>query len=206
MIKLSLLDLGILRLGINEKGKFDENDIAKSELNRLGVGRILDQLASLKERNLITMNKEGSFSISEDVKKVLWDENTPIEIRILRILEISPQTLQKIASLLLIQEDQIHQAIEELQKNHLVLMSTVKKEERILKMYEILSEGVEYLSKVNLGITQSITELNPQLKNLDILQDTIEEISKLKNISEEEKNKIIKNLESVKKNLESGLL
>lgn len=206
MIKLSLLDLGILRLGINEKGKFDENDIAKSELNRLGVGRILDQLASLKERNLITMNKEGSFSISEDVKKVLWDENTPIEIRILRILEISPQTLQKIASLLLIQEDRIHQAIEELQKNHLVLMSTVKKEERILKMYEILSEGVEYLSKVNLGITQSITELNPQLKNLDILQDTIEEISKLKNISEEEKNKIIKNLESVKKNLESGLL
>ena len=206
MIKLSLLDLGILRLGINEKGKFDENDIAKSELNKLGVGRILDQLASLKERNLITMNKEGSFSITEDVKKVLWDENTPIEIRILRILEISPQTLQKIASLLLIQEDRIHQAIEELQKNHLVLMSTVKKEERIVKMYEILSEGVEYLSRVNLGITQSISELNPQLKNLDILQDTIEEISKLKNISEEEKNKIIKNLESVKKNLESGLL
>lgn len=206
MIKLSLLDLGILRLGINEKGKFDENDIAKSELNKLGVGRILDQLASLKERNLIAMNKEGSFSITEDVKKVLWDENTPIEIRILRILEISPQTLQKIASLLLIQEDQIHQAIEELQKNHLVLMSTVKKEERIVKMYEILSEGVEYLSRVNLGITQSISELNPQLKNLDILQDTIEEISKLKNISEEEKNKIIKNLESVKKNLDSGLL
>lgn len=206
MIKLSLLDLGILRLGINEKGKFDEKDIAKSELNKLGVGRILDQLASLKERNLITMNKEGSFSITEDVKKALWDENTPIEIRILRILEISPQTLQKIASLLLIQEDRIHQAIEELQKNHLVLMSTVKKEERILKMYEVLSEGVEYLSRVNLGITQSISELNPQLKNLDILQDTIEEISKLKNISEEEKNKIIKNLESVKKNLESGLL
>lgn len=206
MIKLSLLDLGILRLGINENGKFDENDIAKSELNKLGVGRILDQLASLKERNLITMNKEGSFSITEDVKKALWDENTPIEIRILRILEISPQTLQKIASLLLIQEDRIHQVIEELQKNHLVLMSTVKKEERIVKMYEILSEGVEYLSRVNLGITQSISELNPQLKNLDILQDTIEEISKLKNISEEEKNKIIKNLESVKKNLESGLL
>ena len=206
MIKLSLLDLGILRLGINEKRKFDENDIAKSELNKLGVGKILDQLASLKERNLITMNKEGSFSITEDVKKVLWDENTPIEIRILRILEISPQTLQKIASLLLIQEDRIHKAIEELQKNHLVLMSTVKKEERIVKMYEILSEGVEYLSRVNLGITQSISELNPQLKNLDILQDTIEEISRLKNISEEEKNKIIKNLESVKKNLDSGLL
>ena len=206
MIKLSLLDLGILRLGINEKGKFDEKDIAKSELNKLGVGRILDQLASLKERNLITMNKEGSFSITEDVKKALWDENTPIEIKILRILEISPQTLQKIASLLLIQEDRIRRVIEELQKNHLVLMSTVKKEERIVKMYEILSEGVEYLSTVNLGITQSISELNPQLKNLDILQDTIEEISKLKNISEEEKNKIIKNLESVKKNLESGLL
>ncbi len=206
MVKLSLLDLEILHLGINEKGEFNENDIAKSELNKIGVGRILDQLASLKDRNIIIMNKSGSFSITEEAKKILWDENTPIEIKILRILEISPQMLQKIATLLLIQENQMHKPIEELQKNHLVLMSTVKKEERIVKMYEILPEGVEYLARADSGITQSISELNPHLKNLDILQETIEEIRKLKNISEEKKNKIIKNLESVKKNLDQVLL
>lgn len=203
MIKLDFLDLEILHLGINEKGEFNENDIAKSELNKIGVGRILDQLASLKEKNLITMNNGGSFSITEEARKVLWDESTPLEIKILRILDISPQIPQKIASLLLIREGKIQNTIEEMQKNHLVLMSTVKKEVGIVKMYEILPEGVEYLDRANLGINQVLSELNPQLKNLDILQDTIEEIRKLNNISKEEKNKIITNLESVKKNLDT---
>ena len=118
MIKLDFLDLEILHLGINEKGEFNENDIAKSELNKIGVGRILDQLASLKEKNLITMNNGGSFSITEEARKVLWDESTPLEIKILRILDISPQIPQKIASLLLIREGKIQNTIEEMQKNH----------------------------------------------------------------------------------------
>jgi len=202
MVKLSLLDLQIIHLGVNEKREFNETDIAKSELNKIGVGRMLDQLASLKDRNLITMNKSGSFSITEEAKNVLWDESTPIEIKILRVLDISPQMLQKISSLLLIQEDQIQKTIEELQKNHLVLMSTVKNEVGIVKMYEILPEGVEYLEKSNEGIVQTLSELNPQLKNLSILQDTVEEIRRLSGISEEIKNKIITNLEKVKKNLD----
>jgi len=202
MIKLSLLDLQILHLGVNENGEFNEKDIAKLELNKIGVGRILDQLAALKDRNLITMNKDRSFSITEEARKILWDENTPIEIKILSVLDISPQMLQKISSLLLIEENQIKKTIEELQKNHLVLMSTVKNEAGIVKMYEILPEGVEYLDKANSGSVQTLSELNPQLKNLGVLEDTLNEIRRLKDISEETKNKIIANLESIKKNLE----
>jgi hypothetical protein len=37
-------------LGIKGNGRFNEKDIEQSELKKLGVGRILDQLASLKER------------------------------------------------------------------------------------------------------------------------------------------------------------
>ena len=101
MTKITLTDLQILNLGIIRKGNFDENDIAKSELAKLGVGRILDQLASLKERNLIRMNKDGSFAITEDAKKVLWDPQMPTEIKILRILAIGPQMSQKLALFLL---------------------------------------------------------------------------------------------------------
>lgn len=203
MVKLSVLDLQLLHLGAKGNGNFDETDIAKSELNKMGVGRILDQLASLKERNLISMNKNKTFSITEEARKFLWDKNTSTELKILRILRIAPQTLDKISSFLLNHENQIQKKIEELQKNHLVLMSTVKNEVGIQKMYEILPEGLDYLDKADSGTIQNLNEIYPQLKNLDILQNTIQEIKRLDGISEEIKNKLISNLQNVKNNLES---
>lgn len=203
MVKLSLLDLKLLHLGAKGNGDFDEKDIAKLELNKIGVGQILDHLASLKERNLIRINKNGTFSITEETKKFLWDENTPTELKILRILRVSPQTLEKLSSFLLNQDNKIQKLIEELQKNHLVLMSTFKNELGIQKMYEILPEGLEYIDKADSGIIKNLNELNPQLKNLEILQTTIQEIERLEGISEDVKNRLISNLQNIKNNLDS---
>ena len=202
MTKLSPVDLQFLHLGIIKNGHFNENDIAESEIAKLGVGRILDQLASLKERNLISMKKDGSFSITEDARKILWNSQTSTEIKILRVLEIAPQMPQKLASILLIPEAQIQNTIEELQKNHFVLMSTIKNELGIVKFYEILPEGIEYLHKKNSDKTLNFSKINPHLKNIKILQSTIEEIKKLREIQEDTKNKIISNLQNVQKNLE----
>ena len=206
MSKLSLLDLKILHLGMLGNGNFDETDIAKSELDKIGVGRILDLLASLKDRNLISLNQNGTFSITEEAKNFLWDKNTPPEIKILRILSISSQTLQNISSFLLMEDEKIQKTVDELQKNHLVLMSTVRNETGIVKMYEILPEGSEYLDKAESGINQNFLNFNPQVKNLDILQNTIEEIKKLDGVSEEIKKRIISNLQIVKKDLDSQSL
>lgn len=203
MTKITLTDLQILNLGIIGKGNFNEKDIAKSELAKLGVGRILDQLASLKERNLIRMNKDGSFAITEDAKKVLWDPQMPTEIKILRILEIGPQMSQKLALFLLMSEGKIQDVLEELQKNHLVLMSTVKNDMGIVKMFEILPEGVEYLEKSNSSSPQSFSKLNLQIKSIQILQDMIKKIKELEGISEETKTEFILNLQKVKKSLEN---
>ena len=86
MTRLGLIDLEVLFLGIKGNGNFDENDIENSELKRLGVGRILDSLASLKDRKLIDLNKNGTFHITDLGKHTLWDENIPLWVRILRIL------------------------------------------------------------------------------------------------------------------------
>ena len=200
MTKLSLTDLKFIGLGLSKNGKFDEKDIANSELVKLGVGRVLDQLASLKERNLVWMNKDGSFAITETAKNILWESKTPIELKILKILEISPQMLENIASLLLISEEIIQKKIEELQRNHLVLMTTIKNDIGIVRSYEILPEGLEYLEKSNSGKTQMIYS-SSKTENIRIIQNVIEEIQNFKEISKDSKNKIISDLNKVKQSL-----
>ena len=88
MTKLGVIDLEILHLGIKWSGSFNEKDIEKSELKRLGVGRILDSLASLKDRKLIDLNSDGSFSITDLAKHTLCSEQIPTWVKILRLLEI----------------------------------------------------------------------------------------------------------------------
>ena len=71
MRKLGTIDLEILDLAIEENGTFNENNLENSELKRLGVGKILDSLASLKERKFLSLNKDGSFSITGVAREIL---------------------------------------------------------------------------------------------------------------------------------------
>ena len=85
MTKLGVVDLEILHLGIKGSGNFNEKDIENSELKRLGVGKILDSLASLKDRKLIDLNRDGSFSITDLAKHTLWSDQIPTWVKILRV-------------------------------------------------------------------------------------------------------------------------
>ena len=203
MSELNISDLQILHLGIKRDGRFDENDIEKSDLSKLGVGRILDQLASLKERNLITLNKDGSFSVTNVARHILWDSHIPLWIKILRILEIKSQDIKKISSFLLSSPDKILPEIEDLRKKQLVLMSPLRNENRIVKMYEILPEGIELLKKVQSeGIQNKPETAKPQIEAWSIIEETIEEIKGLQEISEDKKNKIISKILQIKDKLE----
>jgi DNA-binding PadR family transcriptional regulator len=203
MSELNISDLEILYLGIKKDGRFDEKDIEKSDLNKLGVGRILDQLASLKERNLIDLNKDGSFSVTNVARHILWDSQIPLWIKILRILEIKSQDIEKISSFLLSSPDQILPEIEDLRKKQLVLMSPLRNDKGIVKMYEILPDGVELVKKAQSeGIQNKPEKTKPQIEIWSIIEETIEEIQKLKEIPEERKNKIISKILQIKDKLE----
>ena len=175
MTKFSWLDLQLIHLGILGGGKFDERDIENSELKKLGVGRILDQLGSLVERKLIEMSKDGSFLVTNQARHVFWDEKIPLWIRVFRILEIKSQTIEDIATYLMVSQDDVFKELEELRKNHLVLMSPMRNQNEIVKMYEILPEGVEEVQKaISEGVlsipTNSESELEP------IIDEIIKEI------------------------------
>ena len=108
MRKLGTIDLEVLNLAIKESGTFNENHLENSQLKRHGVGKILDTLASLKDRKFILLNKNGSFSITELAREILWSENIPVWARILRLLQIKSCSLEQIKNIIQTSEEEIN--------------------------------------------------------------------------------------------------
>ena len=203
MRKLGAVDLEILSLAIKGKGTFNENNLENSDLKRYGVGKILDTLASLKDRKFISLNSDGSFTITELAREILWSSNIPIWGRILRLLQIKSCNLNQIIEILAIDEDKIIHEIEQLRKNQLVLMSPQRQDDKLIKIYEILPEGIHEIDKtetegfeqINFGETKSNGGI------LEIIDDIKNQIQKT-SITDPEKNRIISKLNNLTNKLE----
>ena len=182
MRKLGTIDLEILDLAIKEKGTFNENSLENSELKRHGVGKILDALASLKDRKFILLNKDGSFSITELAREILWSSNIPTWARVLRLLQIKSCNLNQIIDIIGISEDKIILEIEKLRKNEFLLMSPQRQENKLIKVYEILPDGVYEVDKTE---TDGFNEIKfDGLKSNGGILEIIDEIKKdVQNIS-----------------------
>ena len=203
MRKLGTVDLEILSLAIKGKGTFNENNLENSDLKRHGVGKILDALASLKDRKFISLNSDGSFTITELAREILWSSNIPIWGRILRLLQVKSCNLNQIIEVLAIDEDRIMHEIEQLRKNQLVLMSPQRQGDKLIKIYEILPEGIQKIDKTE---TEGFDQINfgESKLNGEILEiiDKIKEEIQITNIPESEKNNIIVKLNNLKNRLE----
>ena len=203
MRKLGTIDLEILHLAINENGTFNENNLENSKLKRLGVGKILDSLATLKDRKMLSLNKDGSFSITELAREILWNENIPVWAKILRLLQIKSCSINQIEDILKISRNEFVEDIEKLRKNQFVLMSPQRIEEKIIKVYEILPEGVEEIDKTESEGFNNVNfgEIKPEIEILSIVDEVIKEIQDSQ-LEEIKKNTIIKKLSKLKSKLE----
>ena len=204
MRKLGTIDLEILFLAIKENGTFDENHLENSELKRHGVGKILDTLASLKERKFISLNSDGSFSITQLAKEILWSSNIPIWGRVLRLLQIKSCSLNEIVEIIRISEDIIMIEIEKLRKEQMILMAPQRKDEKIIKMYEILPEGIQEIDKMETeGFNgKKFGEIKQPIETTEIINQIIKEIQSLE-ISEKKKEKITEQIRKLKNKLEN---
>lgn len=155
MRKLGTIDLEILDLAIKENGTFNENNLENSNLKRLGVGRILDALASLKDRKFLLLNSDGSFSITNIAKEILWSKDIPDWARVLRLLQIKSCNINEIRGILNISETSLSENIEKLRKNQFVLMSPQRQNDKVVKIYEILPAGIK---KLIVQIQKDLTE------------------------------------------------
>ena len=203
MRKLGTIDLEILQLAINENGTFNENNLEKSKLKRFGVGKLLDSLASLKDRKLLLLNKDGSFSITDIAKEILWSKSIPIWARILRLLQIKSCSIEQITEIITISKNELYENLETLRKHQFVIMLPQRQEEKIIKVYEIQSEGIEKINSTEKEGFENI-KFNESGKNLEILTSIDEIVNEIKKLetNQLEKEEIIKKLLKLKDNLE----
>ncbi len=203
MRKLGTIDLEILHLAINENGTFDETNLENSELKRLGVGKLLDSLATLKDRKMISLNSDGSFSITELAREILWSKSIPIWAKILRLLQIKSCNIEQIESILKISRNEIVEEIEKLRKNQFVLMSPQRIEDKVIKIYEILPEGIVEIDKTETEGFNDIKfgDVKQDVEILSIIELMIKEIQDTQ-LQQIKKDSIIEKLTRLKEKLE----
>ena len=126
MRMLGTIDLEILHLAVASDGRISESDLEHSALRRLGVGRLLDGLASLRDRDLLKLDSgNGAFYATDKARGMLWDQDTPLETRILRLLEIRSCSIPDIAKTLLLDDSKaLTDTLRMLQECGFVMMST----------------------------------------------------------------------------------
>ncbi len=203
MRKLGTTDLGILHLAIKENGTFNENNLENSELKTLGVGRILDGLASLKDRKMISLNQDGSFSITELAKEILWSNNVPTWAKILRLLQIKSCNIKQISDILRTSEDKLTDDMEKLRKNQFVLMSPQRQADKLVKVFEILPEGIEEIDKTETDGFENINfdKSKPKMEITGLIEEILKEIQDLQT-DQSKKDNIIEKLSRLKDKLE----
>ncbi len=203
MRKLGTIDLEILDLAIKENGVFNENNLENSELKRLGVGRILDALASLKDRKMISLNSDGSFSITDLAREILWSNNIPTWAKILRLLQIKSCSMEQIIDILRISKDKLIVDVEKLRKTQFVLMSPQRQKEKLVKIYEILPEGIEKIDKTETeGFDNTnFDESKPEVEILSLIDEVIKELNDSQ-MEQLKKDSITEKLSKLKEKLE----
>lgn len=203
MKKLGTIDLEILDLAIKENGTFNENNLENSVLKRFGVGRILDALASLKDRKMISLNSDGSFSITELAREILWSNNIPTWAKILRLLQIKSCSMKQISDILRTSEEQLIDDVEKLRKSQFILRSPQRQDGILVKIYEILPEGVEEIDKTEKGgfDNTNFEESKPEVEILSLIDKIEKEIQDSK-MEQLEKDSITEKLSKLKDRLE----
>ncbi len=203
MKKLGTIDLQILELAIKENGIFNETNLENSELKRLGVGRILDALASLKDRKMISQNSDGSFSITDLAREILWSNNVPTWAKILRLLQIKSCSMKQMVNILRTSEDKLTEVVEKLRKSQFVLMAPQRQEGRLVKVYEILPEGTEEIDKTETGgfDNTNFDEFKPGVEILSIIDEIVKEIQDFQ-MEQSKKDSITKKLSILKDKLQ----
>ncbi len=202
MKKLGTIDLQILELAIKENGTFNEANLENSELKRLGVGRILDALASLKDRKMISQNSDGSFSITDLAREILWSNKVPTWAKILRLLQIKSCSMKQMVDILRTSEDKLTEVEEQLRKSQFVLMAPQRQEGRLVKVYEILPEGIEEIDKTETGgfDNTNFDEFKPGVEILSIMDEIVKEIQDFQ-MDQSKKDSITEKLSKLKDKL-----
>jgi len=191
---IDYMDLEILYQAKKSKNGITPEAISKQDVFTPGVWELVDKFATLQENNLITKNKEGLFVLTKNGMNTFWDIESPLWLNLLKLLRIKPFSDTECAMYLEEPIPAVQQALDMIRKKGYVLMAPLRKEEKLLKMYEILPEGVEQLSKSKksgLSFVKSGDKLVVELEDgegilYEIIDDLVNPLRMVKTLSKDE--------------------
>jgi len=188
------MDLEILYQAKKSKNGITPEAISKQDVFTPGVWELVDKFATLQEKNLITKKKEGLFVLTKKGMNTFWDIESPLWLNLLKLLRIKPFSDTECAMYLEEPIPAVQQALDMIRKKEYVLMAPLRKEEKLLKMFEIMPEGVEQLSKSKksgFSFVKSGDKLVVELEDgngilYEIINDLVNPLRMVKTLSKDE--------------------
>jgi len=147
-----LCDFDYIDLEILYRAKKSENGISPETITQPDVftpsiWELAEKFTYLQEKNLLAKNKDGLFELTKKGVNTFWNIESPLRLNLLKLLRVKPQSDAQCAMYLGEPIPAVQQALDLNRKKEYVMMSPLRKEGRLLKMYEILPQGLEQLKK-----------------------------------------------------------
>jgi len=188
------MDLEILYQAKKSKNGISPEAVSQQDVFTPGIWELIDKFASLQEKNLLTKNKEGLFVLTKNGINTFWDIESPLWLNLLKLLRVKPLADTECARYLEEYIPAVQQALEMIRKRGYVMMSQLRKEEKLLKMFEILPEGFEQITKLrkkSMFIVKSGDKLVVELDDGDgilyeIIEDLVNPLRMVKTLSKDE--------------------
>jgi len=190
------IDLEILYQAKKSKNGISPENISQPDVFTPGIWELADKFATLQERNLLSKNEEGIFQITKAGMNTFWNIESPLWMNLLKLLRIKPLSDAECAMYLEEPIPAVQQALEMIREKGYVMMSQLRKDKKLLKMFEILPEGVGRLKtagKYNLLIAKLGDKLVVELENgegilYEIIDDLVNPLKMIKTLSKEQVN------------------
>jgi DNA-binding PadR family transcriptional regulator len=194
MSNLDYMDLEILYRAKKSKNGIGPEDVSQQDVFTPGIWELVDKFAALQEKKLLTKNKEGLFVLTKTGMNTFWDIDSPLWLNLLKLLRVKPLSDTECAMYLEEHIPAVQQALEMIRKKGYILMSQLRKEDKLLKMFEILPEGIEQLTKIKksrLSVVIPGDKLIVELDNgegvlYEIIDDLVNPLRMVKTLSKYE--------------------
>ncbi len=196
MYDFDYIDLEILYRAKKSKNGISPENISQPDVFTPGIWELADKFSTLQEKKLLSKSDEGLFKITKAGINTFWHTESPLWMNLLKLLRIKPLSDKECAIYLEEPIPAVQQALEMIREKGYVMMTPLRKDKKLLKMFEILPEGVEQLKtagRYNLLTTKLGDKLVVELENgegilYEIIDDLVNPLRMIKTLSKEQVN------------------
>lgn len=194
MSDLDYIDLEILYQAKNAKNGIIPENISKQDVFTPSIWELAEKFTTLQERKLLSKTEKGSFKVTRAGVNKFWNPESPLWMNLLKLLCIKPFSDTECAMYLQEPIPATQQALEMIRKKGYVMMSPLRKDKKLLKMFEILPEGMQQLktSKKHSLLTAKLGDkLVVELENgegvlYEVIDDLVNPLRMIKTLSKKE--------------------